>query len=48
MPMFVGPRLCDFQLADRLIQPARRLYRNGKLFNAVCGLDAIAIVPMTL
>src|SRR4051812_15337262 len=46
--MLFRPRLFDRYLVDRLLETALRNHRYGQPFDAVRGLDAIAVVPMPL
>src|SRR3954449_11074845 len=46
--MFFRPRLFDRYLVDRLLETALGNHRDGQPFDAVRGLDAIAVVPMPL
>src|SRR4051812_14915511 len=46
--MLFRPRLFDRYLVDRLLETSLGNYRYGQPFEAVRGLDAIAVVPMPL
>src|SRR3954469_8211064 len=46
--MFFRPGLFDCYLVDRLLETALGNHRYGQPFDAVRGLDAIAVVPMPL
>src|ERR1700687_5672091 len=46
--MLVRPWFFDFDLVYRLFETARGDNRDGQTLDALCGLDALAVVPMPL
>src|SRR5947209_18504490 len=47
-PMLLRPRLFDRHFVDRLLETTLGDHRDSQPFDAVRGLDAIAVVPMPL
>lgn len=47
-PVLLGPGLFDLDLVDRLVEPSLGYDRNRQPFDAVGGLDPVAVVPVPL